>query len=62
VLADFSDTFSESQWKKAPAASGELSWPALHDFLVRWQNPREADALTRVQVLIFFCIEKMKSK
>lgn len=38
-----------SEWPKFKSEK-EVKYTKLAEFLAKWQNPREADALTRVQV------------
>nr|CAD7400621.1 unnamed protein product [Timema poppensis] len=47
VLDDFSLKFPPSLW---PSGSEEtIIFPQLNAYLVRYQNPREADAMTKIQ-------------
>ncbi|KAL3090317.1 hypothetical protein niasHS_006769 [Heterodera schachtii] len=48
VLSDFAERIPELEWKRMGGES-DCSYSELPGFLTRWQNPREADALTRVQ-------------
>ncbi|KAI3409751.1 hypothetical protein GPALN_006130 [Globodera pallida] len=48
VLGDFAEKTPESQWKQMSGES-ECTYGELPGFLSQWQNPRAADALTRVQ-------------
>lgn len=47
VLEDFSKSFSPNVWKTAQPET--LSWPACDKYLEDYQNPRNADAMTKVQ-------------
>lgn len=47
VLEDFSKSFSPNVWKTAQPET--LSWPACDTYLEDYQNPRNADAMTKVQ-------------
>ncbi|XP_020603666.1 synaptobrevin homolog YKT6-like [Orbicella faveolata] len=47
VLEDFSQKFSPSVWKTAEPNS--ITWPECEKYLQDYQNPREADAMTKVQ-------------
>nr|CAD2169609.1 unnamed protein product [Meloidogyne enterolobii] len=48
VLADFSDRIPQSSWALIQSER-DCNYDQLPMFLTKWQNPREADALTRVQ-------------
>jgi len=48
VMEDFTNYVHPSQWDKI-SSDKECNYPKLHDLLAKWQNPREADSLTRVQ-------------
>uniref|UniRef100_A0A915NNN9 V-SNARE coiled-coil homology domain-containing protein n=1 Tax=Meloidogyne floridensis TaxID=298350 RepID=A0A915NNN9_9BILA len=48
VLADFSDRIPQSLWASIQSER-DCNYDQLPMFLTKWQNPREADALTRVQ-------------
>lgn len=49
VLNEFSDKIAITEW---PRISNEkdCNFEKLPEYLAKWQNPQEADALTRVQV------------
>ncbi|XP_015751342.1 PREDICTED: synaptobrevin homolog YKT6-like [Acropora digitifera] len=47
VLDDFSNKFSQSVWKTAEPNS--IFWPECEKYLEDYQNPRQADAMTKVQ-------------
>lgn len=47
VLEDFSQRFSPSVWKTAEPNT--ISWPECEKYLEEYQNPRQADAMTKVQ-------------
>jgi synaptobrevin family protein YKT6 len=49
VLADFTEKVPYSDWAKI-RGEADCNYDQLPMFLAKWQNPREADALTRVQV------------
>lgn len=47
ILDDFSATVPPSSW--ATAEEGSVDFTLLPQYLVKYQNPREADALTKIQ-------------
>lgn len=47
VLEDFSQRFSPSVWKTAEPNT--ISWPECEKYLEEYENPRQADAMTKVQ-------------
>ncbi|XP_068708662.1 synaptobrevin homolog YKT6-like [Montipora capricornis] len=47
VLEDFCQRFSPSVWKTAEPNT--ISWPECEKYLEEYQNPRQADAMTKVQ-------------
>ncbi|KAL9982606.1 hypothetical protein ACROYT_G004671 [Oculina patagonica] len=47
VLEDFSQKISPSVWKTAEPYT--VTWPECEEYLQKYQNPREADAMTKVQ-------------
>ncbi|KAJ7385536.1 palmitoyltransferase [Desmophyllum pertusum] len=47
VLEDFSQKISSSIWKTAEPDT--IAWPECEKYLQDYQNPREADAMTKVQ-------------
>lgn len=46
IQEDFMATHPEHKWT---ATTGPLPFPALDDIIVKYQNPREADAIMRIQ-------------
>jgi synaptobrevin homolog YKT6 len=46
IQEDFTTLHPESAWSVGDA---ELPFPALNDMIVKYQNPREADAIMRMQ-------------
>lgn len=49
VMDDFEQAVPASKWPLIPNEK-DCTYNKLNELLVKWQNPREADALTRVQV------------
>ncbi|CDW58913.1 synaptobrevin YKT6 [Trichuris trichiura] len=50
LLNDFSSQFSSSVWKvQSEAQTQSIDFPALSEYLRRYQDPKTADAMTRVQ-------------
>lgn len=47
VLDEFASKYASFQWPSAGEAG--LPYPELADFLNKYQNPREADAMTKIQ-------------
>lgn len=47
VLEEFSAKYSPHQWPTINESS--ISFPQCEEFLTKYQNPKEADALTRLQ-------------
>jgi synaptobrevin family protein YKT6 len=47
VLDDFASKYPSFQWSSA--TENALPYPELADFLNKYQNPREADAMTKIQ-------------
>lgn len=43
---DFMGAHADARWG---AAAGELPFPALEEMIMKYQNPREADAIMRIQ-------------
>uniref|UniRef100_A0AC34FKR5 Synaptobrevin homolog YKT6 n=1 Tax=Panagrolaimus sp. ES5 TaxID=591445 RepID=A0AC34FKR5_9BILA len=48
VMEDFTNTIHPSQWDAIQNAAS-CNYSKLPELLAKWQNPREADSLTRVQ-------------
>lgn len=46
VLDDFNSAHPSSSWSNAP--EGSLKFDALNRYLVKYQNPNEADSLTKM--------------
>lgn len=47
ALDDFTARYPQSSWSGAAAKS--MKFPELEHFLAKYQNPKEADAMTRLQ-------------
>lgn len=56
VLTDFETKIPQSQWTGI-VNEKDCDYDKLPEFVTRWQNPREADALTRVQVYFLSIIK-----
>lgn len=52
ALQDFADKIPSEQWPRI-ADTKDCKYERLPEWLAKWQNPSEADALTRVQVRFY---------
>lgn len=52
VLNEFSDRVPATEWPRITNEK-DCKFDKLDEYLIKWQNPREADALTRVQVILY---------
>ncbi|GAB6024927.1 palmitoyltransferase [Chamberlinius hualienensis] len=48
ILDDFTAKVPQSQWGNV-ASEGSMPFKELDDYLVKYQNPRQADAMTKIQ-------------
>lgn len=47
ILDEFSQKYPASAWSSL--SEREVSFPQLNAYLAKYQNPREADAMTKIQ-------------
>lgn len=47
ILDEFSQKYPPSTWSNL--SEREVSFPQLNAYLAKYQNPREADAMTKIQ-------------
>lgn len=47
LLDEFSDKFPASSWPSANQST--LNFPEINKYLAKYQNPKEADAMTKIQ-------------
>ncbi|XP_046565654.1 synaptobrevin homolog YKT6-like [Haliotis rubra] len=47
VLDDFASKYPKSNWDVL--GSSQINFPQLNDYLQKYQNPKEADAMTKIQ-------------
>lgn len=47
ILDEFSERYSSSNWPILQES--EVNFPQLNAYLTKYQNPREADAMTKIQ-------------